>query len=89
MKRVYNLMNLNIRRKRRRRLPQRVVGALEQAQRPNQTWSLDFMHDTLMNGRKVRILNIKDDYNRQALAMDVDYSHSGMSVCRVLERLFA
>jgi putative transposase len=89
VKRVYNLMNLNIRRKRRRRLPQRVGGALEQAPRPNQTWSLDFMHDTLMNGRKVRILNIIDDYNRQALAMDVDFSHSGMSVCRVLERLFA
>jgi len=49
---------------------------------------MDFMHHTLMNGRKVPILNIIDDYNRQALAMDVEYSHSGISVCRVLERLF-
>jgi putative transposase len=88
VKRVYNLMSLNLWRKRRRRLPQRVGSALEQAPRPNQTWSMDFMHDTLMNGRKVRILNIIDDYNRQALAMDVEYSHSGISVCSVLERLF-
>ena len=88
VKRVYNLMNLNLRRKHRRRLPQRVGSALEQAPNPNQTWSLDFMHDTLMNGRKVRILNIIDDYNRQALAMEVDYSHSGISVCRTLERIF-
>ena len=88
VKRVYNLMNLNLRRKHKRRLPQRVGSALVQAPRPNQTWSLDFMHDTLMNGRKVRILNIIDDYNRQALAMEVDYSHSGISVCRTLERVF-
>jgi hypothetical protein len=73
VKRVYNLMSLNLRRKRRRRLPQRVGSSLEQAPRPNQTWSMDFMHDILMNGRKVRILNIIGDYNRQALAMDVDY----------------
>ena len=46
------------------------------------------MHDTLMNGRKVRVLNIIDDYNRQALAMEVDYSHAGISVCRTLERVF-
>lgn len=46
------------------------------------------MHDTLMNGHKVRILNIIDDYNRQALAMEVDYSHSGISVCHTLERIF-
>lgn len=89
VKRVYNLMNLNLRRKHKRRLPQRVGGALEQAPKPNQTWSLDFMHDTLMNGRKVRILNIIDDFNRQALAMEVDYSHSGVSVCRTLEKVIA
>jgi putative transposase len=45
------------------------------------------MHGALMNGSKVRILNIIYDYNRQVLAMDVDYSHSGMCVCRAFERL--
>ncbi len=47
------------------------------------------MHDTLINGRNVRIFNIIDDYNRQALVMEVDYSHSCMSVYYTLERLFA
>ena len=47
------------------------------------------MHDKLMNGPKVRILNIIDDFNRQALAMEVDYSYSGVSVCRTLEKVIA
>ena len=45
------------------------------------------MHDTLANGRKIRILNIIDDYNREALAMEVDYSLSSHSLCRVMKRL--
>ncbi len=51
-----------------------VGGTLEQAPKPNQTWSLDFMHDTLRNGRKVQILNNIDEFIRQALAMEVGYS---------------
>lgn len=87
VKRVYNLLKLNIRRKHKRRLPERLRGALVAPARINQCWSMDFMHDTLMNGRKVRILNVIDDYNRQALSVNVDYSHSGLSVSRVLAQL--
>ena len=47
------------------------------------------MHDTLMNGRKVRIFNVIDDFNRQALSIDVNYSHSGASVSRALEQIIA
>lgn len=87
VKRVYNLLKLNIRRKHKRRLPERLRGALAAPARINQCWSMDFMHDTLMNGRKVRILNVIYDYNRQALSVNVDYSHSGLSVSRVLAQL--
>jgi putative transposase len=45
------------------------------------------MHDTLMNGRKVRIMNMIDDYNREALAIKADYSHSGHSLVKALEEL--
>ncbi len=87
VKRVYNLLKLNIRRKCKRRLPERLRVALAAPAKINQCWSMDFMHDTLMNGRKVRIFNVIDDYNRQALSVNVDYSHSGLSVSRVLEQL--
>ncbi len=84
VKRVYDLLCLNKRKRKRRKLPQRLLEALQQPPATNITWSMDFMHDTLANGRKIRILNVIDDYNREAVAMDVDYSHSSHSLCRVL-----
>ena len=87
VKRVYNLLNLNHRRKRKRRLPQRFREALSQPEKINNTWSMDFMHDTLITGRKVRILNVMDDYNREALAVKADYSQSGKTVVMALEEI--
>jgi putative transposase len=87
VKRVYNKMNLNLRRKRKRRLPTRIKQPLFAPLESNKSWSMDFMHDCLMSGRKVRVLNIIDDYNRQALSIDVDYSHSGGSVKRAIQRI--
>jgi len=89
VKRVYNLLKLNLRRKQKRRLPMRIKNTLQVPETMNQTWSMDFMHDTLLSGRKVRILNIIDDFNREALNVEVDYSHSGLSVSQALERLVA
>ncbi len=87
VKRVYNKLKLNLRRKRKRRLPARITVALCAPAKMNQTWSMDFMHDTLSNGRKVRILNIMDDYNREALMVQADYSHSGYSVANAIEQI--
>jgi putative transposase len=53
----------------------------------NQRWSLDFIMDTLSNGRRYRILCIVDDFSRECLAAVVDTSLSGMRVVRELERL--
>lgn len=85
--RVYTLLKLNIRRKHKRRLPTRTAIAMQIPSQPCQMWSMDYMSDSLYNGRKVRILNIIDDYNRQALKMEVDYSIPAKRVTQLLEQL--
>lgn len=85
--RVYRKLKLNLRRKRKRRLPARVKEPLVNTLRMNQTWSMDFMHDTLETGRKVKVLNIIDDFNREVLAIDVAYSITGEGVRDVLQQI--
>ena len=53
----------------------------------NQRWSLDFVSDTLSDGRRFRILCVVDDFSRECLATVVDTSLSGVRVVRELERL--
>lgn len=78
---------MNKRRKGKRRLPQRVKQPLEQQGMINQSWSMDFMSDTLVNGRKFRTLNIIDDCNREVLAIEIDTSLSSRRVIRTLEQV--
>ena len=52
----------------------------------NQRWSLDFVSDTLSDGRRFRILCVVDDFSRECLATVVDTSLSGVRVVRELER---
>lgn len=89
-KRVYNVytkMGLNIRRRMKKRLPVRVKHALFQPEKMNQVWSIDFMSDSLWDGKKVRLLNIIDDYNREVLWIESDTSLPTLRVIRVLEAL--
>ena len=53
----------------------------------NQEWSLDFVHDALVNGRKIRLLTIVDDFTRESLKITVDTSLSGRRVCEELEEV--
>ncbi len=85
--RVYTSLKLNIRRRFKKRLPARVKQALFQPQGVNEVWSMDFMSDSLWNGRKFRVLNIIDDYNREMLVMDPDFSMPAVRVIRSLEFL--
>lgn len=86
--RVYREMGLNIRKRTKRRIPARVKTPLQQPLQTNMTWSMDFMHDCLMNGRKYRILNILDDCDRKAISVEADYSFPGESVNQVLKHAF-
>jgi len=82
--RIYKLMKLNIRRKAKKRLPARVKQPLVVPQGTNITWSMDFMSDALVSSRKFRVLNILDDFNREVLAVEIDFSLPAIRVIRVL-----
>jgi putative transposase len=89
-KRVYRLYReegLAMRRKTRKWLRSEARRPLELPQRANQVWTMDFTHDSMVNGRKFRTLNLMDGYTREALAIEVDTSLPGSRVVRVLERL--
>lgn len=85
--RVYTAMNLNIRRRAKRRLPSRAKQQLFQPSEPNQVWSLDFMSDSLWNGKSFRLLNIIDDYNRELIYIETETSIPSLQVVRVLNQL--
>ena len=85
--RVYTQMKLNIRRRAKKRLPARVKQALFQPQKINQVWSIDFMSDSLWNGRRYRLLNIIDDFNREVLSIEADTSLPTLRVIKVLDKL--
>ena len=87
--RVYKMLKLNKRRRGKRRLPARVKRPLVRETAINQTWSMDFMSDSMVSGRKFRTLNIIDDCTREALAIEIDTSLSAKRVTRVLNRVIA
>ena len=82
-------MKLNIRRRAKKRLPDRVKQPLTIPEAPNQVWSIDFMSDTLVDGRRFRLFNVLDDFNRESLAIEVDTSMPSLRVIRVLNRIIA
>ena len=54
---------------------------------PNQVWSIDFMSDGLTDGRSFRTFNVIDDFNREGLAIEVDFSLPSLRVVRSLEQV--
>jgi putative transposase len=87
VRRIYRTMKLNIRRKAKKRLPARVKQPLVIPKAADQTWSIDFMNDALADGRRFRLFNVLDDYNRESLAIEVDTSLPSVRVQRVLNKL--
>jgi putative transposase len=85
--RVYTQMRLNLRNKRKKRLPSRVAAPLLRPVYPNVTWSIDFMHDTLSSGKSIRSFNVIDDFNREALLIVIDSSLPSTRIIAELEKL--
>lgn len=83
--RVYCEMKLNKRRKHKRRLPARNPAPLAVPEEANRCWSIDFMSDALWDGRRFRTFNVVDDFNREALAIEIDTSLPVARIIRVLD----
>jgi putative transposase len=85
--RVYCLLKLNLRRRPKKRVPPRDPMPLIVPAQPNQVWSADFMSDALYNGVRFRTFNVLDDFNREALAIEIDTSLPSQRLVRVFEQL--
>jgi len=87
--RIYRQLQLNMRRKGKRRLPSRAPVRLEAQSVVNGCWSVDFMSDTLMHGQRFRTFNVLDDFSREVLAVEVNTNLPAARIIRVLDRIAA
>jgi putative transposase len=87
--RVYCALRLNLPRRTTRRVPRRIRQPLTAPPVLNQTWALDFMTETLYDGRRVRLLTMIDEGNREGLEIAMGMSLPSRRVVRVLNELVA
>ena len=85
--RIYRELELNLRIKPRKRIVREKPESLAVPEAINHCWSMDFMHDQLADGRSFRLFNLIDDFNREALAMDIDLSLPAERVVRALDQV--
>ena len=85
--RIYLELDHNIRIKPRKRLVREKPEALAVPQAINETWSMDFIHDQLADGRSYRLFNVIDDYSREGLGIEVDFSLLSIQAARALDQI--
>ena len=85
--RIYRDLELNLRIKPRKRLIRAKPECLKVPACSNECWSMDFMHETLTDGRSFRLLNVIDDFNREGLGMEIDFSLPSYRVTRALDQI--
>lgn len=85
--RIYCELELNLRIKPRKRLVRQAPVPLVVPVSVNAVWLMDFMHDQLKDGRSIRLLNVIDDFNREALGIEIDVSLPSARVMRALEQI--
>jgi len=85
--RLYREEGLSLRLKRRKKRISHLRVVMDRPERINQHWSMDFVSDSLYNGRRFRVLTIVDDLSRECPALEADHSLTGKRVTRVLDRI--
>ncbi len=86
MYRIYREFALNLRIRPKKRLVHAKPAPLVVPDHPNYCWSMDFMYDQLSDVRSVRLFNVIDDFNREALCIEVDFSSPAAQVKRTRRR---
>lgn len=85
--RLYREEGLSLRRKKRKKRISHLRVLMDRPERVNHHWSMDFVSDSLYNGRRFRVLTIVDNFSRECPALEVDHSLTGKRVTRVLDRI--
>lgn len=84
--RLYSQANLTVRRRKKVKRPPAERVSLQLAQNVNEVWSMDFVSDSLANGRRLKFLTVADDFSHECVDIVVDWGISGEYVTRVLDR---
>jgi len=85
--RIYCQIGLNKRRRPKKRIPCRERQVLGVPEKFNHSWSIDFVSDSLSNGKRFRTFNVIDDYNRECLGVEVDFSLPSERIVRCLDNI--
>jgi putative transposase len=87
-RRIYNELGLQLRNKTpKRRVKAKLRDDRRDAIAPNETWAMDFVHDQLATGRKVRVLTVVDTFSRFSPVLDPRFSYRGEDVVRTLDQV--
>ena len=87
-RRIYRELGLQLRNKSpKRRVKAKLREDRIEATRPNETWAMDFVHDQLATGRKIRVLTVVDTFSRYSPAIDPRFSYRGEDVVQTLEKI--
>ena len=84
--RLYSQANLAVRRRKKIKRPASERVPLQLAQGVNEVWSMDFVSDSLANGRRIKFLTVADDFSHECVDITVDWGISGLYVTRLLDR---
>lgn len=89
VERLYREQNLQVRRRKRKKVPLSERQALTRPTLPNQVWSMDFVFDRVAGGRAIKSLTIVDDATHESVAVEAEHHFSGKHLVRVLQTLCA
>ncbi len=89
-RRVYSELGMQLRNKTpKRRVKAKLREDRKAAVAPNETWAMDFVHDQLATGRKIRVLTVVDTFSRFSPVIDPRFSYRAENVVETLERVCA